>query len=138
MRVTPTINGNGTATYTFTAATIAAGGNQVPVPTGTISSVDVLIDVQGTADLSNITFNGQTEVPITGADLESSVQARRLEELRLVELQEPGPVRQLVRAPRPALWRLTFQVRGSTPCFPARRSTGTTYPEPINRKGESQ
>jgi hypothetical protein len=64
--VTPTINANGTATYTFTAATIAAGGNQVPVPTGTISSVDVLIDVQGTADLSNITFNGQTQVPMTG------------------------------------------------------------------------
>jgi hypothetical protein len=64
--VTPTLNLNGTATYTFTAATIAAGGNQVPVPTGTISSVEVLIDVQGTADLSNITFNGQIQVPLTG------------------------------------------------------------------------
>jgi hypothetical protein len=65
--VTPTINANGSATYTFTAATIAAGGNQVPVPTGTISSVEVLIDVQGVADLTNITFNGQTQVPlITG------------------------------------------------------------------------
>jgi hypothetical protein len=64
--VTPTLNADGTATYTFTAATIAAGGNQVDVPTGTISSVDVLIDVQGTADLSKITFNGQTEVPVTG------------------------------------------------------------------------
>jgi hypothetical protein len=62
--VTPTINGDGTATYTFTAATIAAGGNQVPVPSGTITSVDVLIDAQGTADLSQITVNGQTEVPI--------------------------------------------------------------------------
>jgi hypothetical protein len=64
--VIPVINANGTATYTFTAATIAAGGNQIPVPTGTISSVDVLIDVQGSADLSNITFNGQTQVPVTG------------------------------------------------------------------------
>jgi hypothetical protein len=64
--VTPTINANGTATYTFTAATIAAAGNQVPVPTGTISSVDVLIDVQGTADLSNITFNGQAQNLIAG------------------------------------------------------------------------
>ena len=64
--VTPTINANGTATYIFTAATIAAAGNQVPVPTGTISSVNVLIDVQGTADLSNITFNGQSQVPLTG------------------------------------------------------------------------
>src|SRR4051794_23963723 len=56
--VTPTINSDGSATYTFTSATIAAGGNQVPVPTGTISSVDVLVDVQGSADLTNITFNG--------------------------------------------------------------------------------
>ena len=61
--VTPTINGDGTATYTFTAATIAAAGNQVPFPTGTIQSVEVLIDVQGTADLSNITVNGHLEVP---------------------------------------------------------------------------
>ena len=38
--VTPTINANGTATYTFTAATIAAAGNQVPCPTGTITSVE--------------------------------------------------------------------------------------------------
>jgi hypothetical protein len=59
--VTPTMNADGTATYTFTAATIAAAGNQVPVPTGTISSVDVLIDVQGSADLSKITFNGQAQ-----------------------------------------------------------------------------
>ena len=61
--VTPTINTNGTATYTFTAATIAASGNQVPFPTGTITGVEVLIDVQGTADLSNITVNGNLEVP---------------------------------------------------------------------------
>jgi hypothetical protein len=61
--VVPTINADGTATYTFTAATIAAGGNQVDVPTGTITGADVLIDVQGSADISNITFNGQAEVP---------------------------------------------------------------------------
>jgi hypothetical protein len=60
--VTPVINADGSATYTFDAATIAAGG-QVPFPTGTINSVDVLVDVQGTADLSNITFNGVTQVP---------------------------------------------------------------------------
>ena len=64
--VTPTTNANGTVTYTFTAATIAAAGNQVPFPTGTITSVDVLIDVQGTADLSAITANGQAQVPTTG------------------------------------------------------------------------
>ena len=53
---------NGT-TYTFTPATLAAAGNQVPFPTGTIQAIDVLIDVQGTADLSNITVNGQVQVP---------------------------------------------------------------------------
>jgi hypothetical protein len=59
--VTPTSNANGTATYTFTAATLAAAGQQVPTPTGTIESVSVLIDVQGTADLTSITFNGQPQ-----------------------------------------------------------------------------
>jgi hypothetical protein len=62
--VTPTLNREGRATYTFTAATIAAGGNQVPVPTGTIKSVDVLVDVQGSADLMNVTFNGVKQVPV--------------------------------------------------------------------------
>lgn len=61
--VAPAVNADGTATYTFTAATIAAGGNQVSVPTGTIQSADVLIDVEGTADLSNIRVNGKLEVP---------------------------------------------------------------------------
>jgi hypothetical protein len=56
--VTPTTNANGTATYLFTAATLAAAGQQVPTPTGTVESVSVLIDVQGTADLTNVTFNG--------------------------------------------------------------------------------
>jgi len=59
--VTPTTNANGTATYTFTAATLAAAGQQVPTPTGTIESVSVLIDVQGTADLTNVTFNGKLQ-----------------------------------------------------------------------------
>src|SRR5581483_4048866 len=62
--VTPTINSDGTATYTFTAQTLAAAGNQVPFPTGTIKSVDVLIDVQGSADLSNIAVNGQVQKPV--------------------------------------------------------------------------
>jgi hypothetical protein len=59
--VTPTTNANGTATYTFTAATLAAAGQQVPTPTGTVQFVSVLIDVQGTADLTNVTFNGQLQ-----------------------------------------------------------------------------
>ena len=64
--VTPTTNADGTVTYTFNAATLAAGGNQVPFPTGTITSAEVLIDVMGTADLSQITVNGQLEVPTPG------------------------------------------------------------------------
>jgi hypothetical protein len=59
--VTPTINDNGTATYTFTAATLAAAGNQVPFPTGTITGMSILIDVQGTADVSRIMVNGMRE-----------------------------------------------------------------------------
>jgi len=59
--VTPTTNADGTATYTFTAATLAAAGQQVPTPTGTAQFVSVLIDVQGTADLTKITFNGRLQ-----------------------------------------------------------------------------
>ena len=62
--VTGVTNANGTVTYTFDAASIAAGGGQVPFPTGTITAVDVLIDVQGSADLTNITFNGVVQVPV--------------------------------------------------------------------------
>jgi len=61
--VTPTTNADGTVTYTFTAATIAAGGNQVTFPSGTITAADIVLDVQGSADLTNITVNGQTQVP---------------------------------------------------------------------------
>jgi hypothetical protein len=59
--VTPTTNADGTVTYTFTAATLAAAGQQVPTPTGTVQSVSVLIDVQGSADLTKITFNGKLQ-----------------------------------------------------------------------------
>jgi hypothetical protein len=64
--VTPTINADGTATYTFTPATIAAAGNQVPFPTGTVKSIEVLIDVQGSADLTKIMVNGQLQSQIAG------------------------------------------------------------------------
>lgn len=68
--VTPTTNANGTATYTFTAATLAAAGQQVPTPTGTVQFVSVLIDVEGTADLTKIRFNGKLQKPAPGsADL---------------------------------------------------------------------
>lgn len=63
--VNPTVNGDGTATYTFDAASLAVL-NQVPFPTGTISAVDVLIDIEGTADLTNIMFNGAVQTPALG------------------------------------------------------------------------
>jgi hypothetical protein len=65
--VTPTTNADGTATYLFTAATLAAAGQQVPTPTGTVQFVSVLIDVQGTADLTRVTFNGKTQKLAPGA-----------------------------------------------------------------------
>lgn len=49
---------NGT-TYSFTAA------DGQPI-TGTITGASILIDVQGTADISNITVNGKTQVPLVG------------------------------------------------------------------------
>ncbi len=59
--VTPTTNGDGTVTYTFNAASFTAGG--FTFPTGTITSADVLVDVQGTADMTKIVVNGVTEIP---------------------------------------------------------------------------
>ena len=67
--VTPTTNANGTVTYLFTADTLSAAGQQVPTPTGTIKFVSVLIDVQGTADLSHITFNGKPQKVTARGDL---------------------------------------------------------------------
>lgn len=61
--VNPVINPDGTATYTFDSANLAAAGNQVPMPTGTIKDVAVIIDVQGVADISKISVNGKTQVP---------------------------------------------------------------------------
>jgi hypothetical protein len=58
--VTAVINANGTATYTFTPATLGAGQ---PFPTGTIQSISILIDVEGSADISNITVNGVRQLP---------------------------------------------------------------------------
>jgi hypothetical protein len=63
--VVPTTNPDGTVTYTFTAATLAAAGQQVPTPTGTIRSVQIVLDVQGSADLTKIAVNGVTQVPAT-------------------------------------------------------------------------
>jgi hypothetical protein len=51
------------STYLFTAQTLAAAGQQVPTPTGTIRSVQIVLDVQGSADLAQIAVNGVTQVP---------------------------------------------------------------------------
>jgi hypothetical protein len=64
--VTPTTNADGTVTYTFTAATLAAAGQQVPTPTGTISDVQIILDVQGAADLTNITVNNVKQTVVKG------------------------------------------------------------------------
>lgn len=77
--VTPTTNGDGTVTYLFDAATIAAGGAQVPVPTGTITGAEVLIDQQGTADISSIFVNGveQVPAPTTGTAPTAKAQCKK-------------------------------------------------------------
>jgi len=60
--VTPTVNADGTVTYTFAAANLQP---QIAGTTpGTITGVSIVLDVQGTADLSNITVNGQLEKPV--------------------------------------------------------------------------
>lgn len=61
--VIPTMNSDSTVTYTFDAASLAAAGNQVPFPTGTIQSVSILIDIQGVADITNIEVNGVEQLP---------------------------------------------------------------------------
>ena len=92
--VIPVVNGDGTATYTFTAATLLASGQQVPTPTGTITSAEVLIDVEGAADLTNISVNGTAEVPARSCPHhEGRLQEGRLEDVQRPEVQEPGPVR---------------------------------------------
>lgn len=66
-------NSDGSATYTFTAATLLAAGQPVPTPTGTITAADVLIDVQGAADLTKIFVNGVVQVPtVTGQTTKDS------------------------------------------------------------------
>ena len=59
--VTPTMNPDGSATYTFTPEALTAAG--LPVPTGAISAMDILIDIQGTADVSRIIVNGKLQKP---------------------------------------------------------------------------
>jgi hypothetical protein len=58
--VTPTINADNSATYTFLPGTLGGG---LTFPTGTIQSISILIDVQGEADITNITVNGVKQLP---------------------------------------------------------------------------
>jgi hypothetical protein len=60
--VTPTMNADGSATYSFTAADVLRINSTLPPPT-TIAAADILIDVQGVADITNIFFNGVRQVP---------------------------------------------------------------------------
>jgi hypothetical protein len=62
--VTPTTNSDGTVTYTFSPANLIPADPMKTTP-GTITAVDILIDVQGTADVSNITVNGVLENVLT-------------------------------------------------------------------------
>jgi hypothetical protein len=62
--VTPTTNANGTVTYHIDAGTLAAASQ--PIPTGTISFVSILIDEQGVADITKISFNGIAQKVVTG------------------------------------------------------------------------
>jgi hypothetical protein len=60
--VTPTANSDGTVTYTFAPSNLQP---QIAGTTpGTITGISIVLDVQGTADLSNITVNGQLEKPV--------------------------------------------------------------------------
>jgi hypothetical protein len=61
--VTPTTNPDGTVTYSFTPANLMPADPTKTTP-GTITAVDVLIDVQGTADISTIVVNGVRQVPV--------------------------------------------------------------------------
>jgi hypothetical protein len=62
--VTPVTNADGTVTYNFTLADLLRINSTLPAPT-TITAADVLIDVQGTADVSKIFVNGVLQVPAT-------------------------------------------------------------------------
>jgi hypothetical protein len=60
--VTPITNANGTVTYNFTMADLLRINPTLGAP-GAIQSVDVAVDVQGSADITKIYFNGVRQVP---------------------------------------------------------------------------
>ena len=61
--VVPTVNGDGTVTYTFSPANLQP---QVAGTTpGTITGVQIVLDVQGAADVTNIVVNGKLQKPLS-------------------------------------------------------------------------
>jgi hypothetical protein len=62
--VTPTINPDGTATYTFTATDLQPAVAGTTPGTITSDGVEIVLDVQGVADLSKIVVNGHLETPV--------------------------------------------------------------------------
>ena len=63
--VTPTINADGTATYTFAASDLQPQVSGTTPGTITSDGMSILIDQNGTADITNIVVNGTKEVPLT-------------------------------------------------------------------------
>src|SRR5581483_9678781 len=63
--VTPTVNADGTVTYSFTAADLQPAVAGTTPGTITSDGASILIDVQGTADVSKITVNGHSETPVS-------------------------------------------------------------------------
>lgn len=61
--VTPTTNADGSVTYTFTPANLVPADPTKTMP-GTITGVSLLIDIQGTADVTKIMFNGELQKPL--------------------------------------------------------------------------
>jgi hypothetical protein len=61
--VTPTTNPDGTVTYTFSPSDLVPADPTKTTP-GTITGVSILIDQQGTADVTKIMFNGQLQKPL--------------------------------------------------------------------------
>ena len=72
----------------------------MPIPTGTITADSILIDVQGTADISNITVNGVAQVVLVGPPT-SKDQCKKggWKRFNNPSFKQPGAVRQLCRAP---------------------------------------
>jgi len=67
--VTPTSNADGTVTYTFAPSDLVPQVAGTTPGTITADGMSILIDVNGTADITNITVNGQREVPLTNEAL---------------------------------------------------------------------